>query len=749
MISRINKKIPERCLVMIVFVIIGFAIIIYALFNLQILSYESYQKQAVDNIQRESTVSAERGLIYDRNMVQLASNRTVWRVFISPNDIGGDTEMEKLISTKLSEILDVDYDTILARAKKTERKDETIKKNVEEEKANEVLAFIKEYDLDRQIHLEASTMRYYPYGTLASNVIGCVGTDGGLMGLEMQYDSYLSGVPGRYVTAKNAKGYNMPFKYDSYIEAMNGLHVVSTLDLTIQNLLEEQVRQSYEDNDPLNRVTGIVMNPKTGEIYGMATYPTIDLNSPYTLDSESTEKLAVSGLVEGTDEYREYYYTLLYGLWKNKAVSELYEPGSTSKIITTAMALEEKAVSFSDIFTCSGSYHVAGYGSPIHCHKVSGHGTVSYAEGLQQSCNPILMQVAERIGKDTFYKYFENFGYTEKTGIDLPGEAASIYHTVNGFNQVELAVYSFGQTYKVTPLQQLTAICAVANGGYLVSPHVVSALVDDDGNVVTSFGTEVKRQVISTEVCRAISEVLEDGVSGNGGAKNAYVAGYKVAAKTGTSEVRDILNSEGQSYLRVGSCVAYAPYDDPEVAVIIVCDQPQSQSVYGSITAAPYVANLLNQILPYLGVERNYTEKDKNSLTVTVGDYEGWDIESAISAATKSLGIEYELVGSGTYIRYQIPEANSTMVKENGKIIFYTGEMTDKTITVPNLLGQTGTVANRNLVNQGFNIKITGTTNYDLGSGAVVVSQYPEAGAEVPRGSVVTIELMYMDGTAN
>ncbi len=750
MITRMNKGMKKRCLLLTAVMLIAAVVVVVRLVILQIFSYEEYQKAAVDNIQRETTVAAERGIIYDRNMVQLASNRTVWRVFISPQDIIDKApDKRELIARRLSEILDADYDDIYERAGRVGRLDETVKRNVDEATANEVLAFIAEYGLEDQIHLQAGTMRYYPYGTLASNVIGCVGTDGGLFGLEMQYDSYLSGTPGRYVTAKNAKGYNMPFKYDSYINASNGLNVVSTIDLTIQNLLEEQVRQSYEDTDPLNRVTGIVMNPQTGEIYGMATYPTVDLNDPYTLDERYTEMLALSGLEKGTDEYREQFFTYVYSLWKNKAVSELYEPGSTFKILTTAMAREEKVTSFTEKYTCLGYLHIDGYSQPIHCHKHSGHGTLSYAEGLQQSCNPILMQVAAKIGKNAFHDYFVDFGYTEKTGIDLPGEAGSIYHNIESFNQVELAVYSFGQTFKVTPLQQLTAICTIANGGYLVTPHVVSALVDDNENTVTSFGTEVKRQVVSTEICQEISKVLEEGVSGNGGAKNAYVAGYKIAAKTGTSEVRDVLNEDGQSYLRVGSCVAYAPYDDPVVAVIIVCDQPQNGSVYGSITAAPYVANLMDQILPYLGVERQYTERDKASLTVTVGDYGGWDMDSAIKAATNSLGVKYEIVGSGTYVVKQIPEAGSTMIKENGKIVFYTDSAAPKTVKVPDLLGQTGVVANRTLVNGGFNIKITGTTNYAMGSGAVVVSQYPAAGSEVEQGSVITIELMYMDGTAN
>ncbi len=723
-----------------------FCAVIGRLFYLQVIKYDNYQAAAIDNVQRETTVAAARGIIYDANMRQLATNTTVWRVFVSPVDMENEAQA-KQICASLSEILGVDYDTILARALRENRKDETIKNNVEEADAQLVLTYIEENGFQNQIHLEASSKRYYPYGNLAAHVIGITGTDGGLFGLEYQYDTYLQGIPGRYITSKNGVGKNMPTKYDTYIEAENGYNVLTTIDMTVQLALENQLKATYYDSDPLSRVTGVVMNVNTGAVLGMGTYPDMNLNDAWTLAEEYQQQLDASGLVKGSTEYNQLYTNLVYTMWNNKAVSGLYEPGSTMKVMTTAMALEEKIVRFDEQFYCSGVLTVANV--PIRCHRRQGHGQGTYAYLLQQSCNPTLMTVAARLGEETFYNYFRAFGYTEKTGIDLPGEASGIYHDLSGFNQVELATYSFGQTFKTTALQQITAISAVANGGYLVTPHMVSALLDDEGNVVTSIEPDAKRQIISTDVCKSITEVLEDGVSGNGGAKNAYVAGYKVAAKTGTSEVRDVLNEEGESYLRVGSCVAYAPAENPQVAAIIVVDSPQCESVYGSVVAAPYISNLLGEILPYLGVERQYTDKELESMIILITDYTGYEVNEA-KAAIEKLGLDVVVRGSGDKVNYQMPRSGSSMMLSEGKIILYTeGETPAATLQVPNLSGMTAAAANRSLINKGFNVKIEGALNYTEGSGAQVISQYPEAGTMLEPGAVVTIECRHFDGTAN
>lgn len=748
--NKINKFIPQRGFILLVACILAWIAVIIRLGILQIVKYDKYQNDVIGNVQVETQVSAHRGSILAKDMTPLAANITVWRVFISPRDIASEEDSEyirEFIARELSSMLNVDYENIYERAGRTNRADETVKRNVEEDEAELVLKFIDEHEFDKQIHLEASTKRSYPYATLASHVIGYVGTDNGLFGLELQYDADLKGIPGRYVRARTGLGKRMPFKYDTYIEAQNGVNLVTTIDVKIQDLLERQLEKTFHESAADNRVTGIVMDVNTGGILGMGTYPNFDLNSPYELDDFSQSKLNEYEYIDGTDEYNEYYWNLVYSMWKNKAVTELYEPGSTFKIMTTAMALEEGEVNLTDTFYCGGSLKISGYNKPIHCHRRAGHGRVTFEVGLQQSCNPTLMMVAERIGRERFYDYFKAFGFTEKTGIDLPGEASSIFHNYSGFNQVELAVYSFGQTFKVTPLQQITAVSAIANGGYLVTPHMVSAFTDDDGNVIKSFETEIKRQVISTEVAKTITGVLEDGVSGNGGAKNAYVAGYKIAAKTGTSEIRDKLNEAGESYLRVGSCVAYAPADNPQIAIIIMVDQPQVQNVYGSVTAAPYIANLMNEILPLIGVEREYSASEEKRMNVTVSNVKGWPVEDAIFVM-KNNNIPYEVIGIGDVVNAQIPAGASVMARENAKVLLYVGDaVPESTVTVPDVLNKTASVANILLTNAGFNIKIEGTTNYNVGSGAVVVDQNPAAGEVVPKQSLVTITLRYLDGT--
>lgn len=722
-------------------------VLIFRLFQLQIIDYDKYQNKVINNIQRYTTLKAERGEIYDKNMNKLASNYTVYRIFISPRDIDKNGNAE-LVSKGLSEILGVDYDKIYALTQKTHRADETVLKKATEEQADAVRAFILANDLKLQVHLEAGSSRFYPFSSLAANVIGVVGTDQGLSGLELEYNSFLRGESGKYITSKDAQGGQMPGKYDTYIDASNGANLVTTIDVTIQRALEKQVKQAYLDSNPLNRVTGIVMDCDTGAILGMATYPSFDLNSPYQLDEASQAKLDSSGFDPESTEYSKYKTDLLYTLWRNKPVSELYEPGSTFKIITSAMSLEEGVVSPSEGFYCNGSYRVPGYENPIHCHRTRGHGSVTFTTGLQMSCNPVMMTLSLRLGQSTFYKYFESFGITSITGIDLPGEASSIYSSESAFNDVSLAVYSFGQTFKVTPITQITAINTVANGGNLLTPYVVDKIIDDDGNILMQHETIVKRQVVSESVCDTLAVILEGGVSSkNGGAKNAYVPGYKIAAKTGTSEIRDLADPDGNYSYRVGSCAAFAPADDPQISVIIVVDTPTSPSKYGSTVAAPYVAGLLDEVLPYIGIERNYSEAELKKIKTTLGNYVGWSKNDTVSAVVNR-GIEYEIRGDGDVITYQVPAKGQEIMKDSGKVIFYTGTKTPvANKTVPNVVGQTATAANRALAKYGFNVIIDGAAN-TTSTDAYVVSQSIEPGTLVTEGTVVTITVRYLDGTA-
>lgn len=824
--KRISRKTASRT----TFVLICFAavalVIVGRLFYLQIIKYDHYKKAVMSEITIETEVNPERGVIYDCGGNILATNRTVYLCFISPQDIidGKDaavkkaaedaaegkkksekepelwtdksgksydlTEMDQMISAFLSETLGeiygVEYSDVLEKAGKEGRRYEEVAEEITEEDAQKIREFIDTYKLTSQIYLRADSIRYYPYDSLASHVIGFTNSDGiGVYGIEAYYNNILEGESGRYISAQDANSNEMDYKYESFVEAEDGYNVVSTIDTYIQYELENQLEATLRENKAANRVTGVVMNVNTGAVLGMATAPDFNLNDPYVLDSDSqavldeyvtSEEREADALLLAENNYKyenpdvqtdaeefpslvkahynsnkehfyeqaysNKYFTLLYAMWKNKAITELYEPGSTSKIITTAMAFEEGVTNPEEVFFCGGSMKVEGYGSPISCHEHRGHGSLPYAKSLQQSCNPALMTVGLRIGREKFYNYFLDFGYGDITGIDLPGEAASYYHNFNDFSNVSLAVYSFGQTYKTTAIQQICAISAIANGGKVVTPHILKEIVDDEGNVIKSFEPEVKRQVVSAEVCKTISDILEDGVSGDGGARNCRVKGYKVAGKTGTSEKIDEKDASGQTYLRVGSSIAYAPADDPEVAVIIICDEPMGGSVYGSVVAAPYVSDLLSSVLPYLGYEPKYTEEELQNIETGILDYTGYEVEVAKSSITNK-GLKAIVVGDGITVTGQVPEAGSMLNRENGRVILYTDGSTEEDraesmVAVPDVTGKSAEAANRILTNAGLNVSIGGV---DDNVDATVATQSIAPGTEVPAGTVVKVTL--------
>lgn len=763
----IAGKTIRRALCVFALFVIAAASVCIAVFKLQIIGYEEYQRRVLDQLTVETKVNPERGDIYDCNGNLLATNVSEYLVIISPQDIIDAMEadedgvvptfsmttadkavkdglkMNELIATKLSDLLGVDYDKVIEKAGKEKRKYEEICDGVSEEKADELRKFISEYKLTDQIYLRASSVRYYPYSDLCAHVIGFTDADGvGIYGLERSYNNLLEGSSGKYITAQDARSNDMPFTYESYIEASNGYNIETTIDVYIQYELENQLEDTFHDNGGNERVCGIVMNVNTGAILAMATYPSFDLNEPRTLDEFSMTKL--SGLSEGTEEYTTRYYELLYNMWSNKAVTGLYEPGSTFKALTASMGFEENVLKESDTFNCPGHYFVEGYGN-VSCHKTTGHGLVNFVQGLQQSCNPTMMMLGERLGTEKFYNYFLSFGFGEKTGIDLPAETQSIISTRKSFTSVSLAVYTFGQTFKTTPIQQIRAISTVANGGDLVTPHLISRVLDDDGNVIYEHETEVKRHVISEENCERVTTILEKGVSGDGGAKNAYVRGYKVAAKTGTSEKKDKKDENGNYSYRVGSTVAYAPADNPEIAAIIINDEPTKGRVYGSIVAAPYISNLMAFALPYLGYEPQYTDEELQAVEVTVGTYVGSDRETA-AGYLESVGLKYEFIGEGDTVTAQIPEAGSSVLKSSSTVLLYTGGATAKnSVSVPDLIGKTADAANQILVNMGLNVSFTGTQS--LKNGVTVTGQSVEAGSEVAPGTVIVLEIKHLDGT--
>lgn len=749
--------------IFIVIMILAFAVVLVGkLFELQIVNYDYYLDKVLDNIQRERVISAKRGSIYDKNMNVLATNITVWRVFISPSDITESADDVK-IATELSRILGLNYSDVYEKTQKKSgagSRDQTIKKNVKKAQVDEIRQFIADNEYGDKVFLEEGGMRYYPNGALASQVIGVKGTDSGLFGLELQYDSYMSGTDGVYVTAKNAVGEDLPSEYEKYIEAKDGLNVITTLDTKIQSILENQLSLTYVDNRVGNRVCGVVMDVKTGAILAMATYPDFDLNSPYTLSTEYLAKLNGMGLEQGSEEYKKAENTLIYEMWKNKTVTDTYYPGSTFKAITACIAIQEGVVTESSVFTCNGVLQVGPHS--IHCSS-KGHGTHDFAYMLQQSCNPTMMLTAQRFGGKTFMNYFENFGYTKKTGIDLPGEMKGATFNPDNFTAVDLAVSSFGQGFTTTVIQQISAICAVANGGYIVTPHIVSSLTDADGNTVVSYDYQPQRQVISKETSERVTKVLEEGVIG-GGSKNAYVAGYRVVAKTGTSEKIGVINPDtGKDDMVVGSCVAYAPADDPQIAILIMVDEPNppSGSRYGGVVAAPYIANALSEILPYIGVTPKYSESEMEALNYTVGNYVGSSLENT-EKSLKESGVAYETVGEGNYVLAQVPKSGEAMKKSDAKVILYLGErkyddsghlitsgVELKYATVPDVVGNYTFRAVAELKKAGFNVKVTGSTIYTEGTGAEVTEQNYGAGTSLPVGTVIVINSRYTTGVAD
>ena len=739
--NKISSKMSKRSVILLLFFVFLAILVIIALFKLQIFKYDDYQKSVIEQLTVETNVNPERGIIYDTNGKVLATNKTVWVLYLRPKKI----KNAEFIASELSKITDISYDEILEKAKKTGYKYQVLDKDLDENTAKRVRTLIDENGLTEQIELIASAKRYYPYSSLASHTLGFVNADGiGIYGLEKVYNNVLEGANGKYVTAQDAKSDNMPFQYEEYIKDENSYNLTTTIDLYIQYQLEAVLKEASIEAGAQNRATGIVMNPQSGEIYAMATYPYFDLNNPYELDELSQNKL--SNLSKGTSEYRKEYLNLLFSMWNNKAITELYEPGSTFKIVTTSVALQEKVASLTSRFSCAGSLKIDGYYRPISCHKRKGHGILTFAEALQQSCNPAMMTLGFKIGRENFYNYFERFGYMGKTGIDLPSESSGYYHSYDDFSNVSLAVYSFGQTFKTTAIQQIRAVSIVANGGYTVTPHLIKNVTDKNGNVVYEYKAQKSEQIIDTDVCQTISEILKDGVNGEGGAKNAYVAGYDVAAKTGTSEKKDKYDSSGNTSYRVSSCVAYAPSEDAEVAVIIIVDEPSVGSKYGSVVAAPYVSKLLELILPYMGHEPSYSESDIEHLEVTVGDYTNKSLEKSIEMLKKD-GISYEIIGDGENVIKQMPMAGYKIYQKSGRVILYTTSSDEyaSSVVVPSVIGKSAEEANKILSNAGLNIRINGATNFKIGEGAKVVGQFPSADTVVPYRDVVTIDILFTE----
>ena len=732
-----DKTMINRSVIVMVAVILALSIVSGAsLFNIMILKGEEYQGKASEQQLYDSLISAPRGDIYDCNINQLATSATAWTVYITPNGIkklksSDEAEkVKKLIAENLSQILDMDYDKIYGYTEQNSYY-VIVKKKIEKSTADEIRAFISEnedYSLNQYVGLDETTKRYYPNDSLASVVLGFVGDDDqGLAGIESYYDNTLTGIAGRVVAAKNAAGTDMPFTYEKVEEATKGNSLVLTIDSYIQYTCEKYLDIAVEENKAEERGVAVVMNVNTGAILGMAVKGDYNPNSPFTLSAADTAKLEA---VTDEEEKSTLRTELLNRQWRNKAVSDTYEPGSVFKIFTAAVALEENLVNESSTFNCSYVMNVSG--QVYHCHKVQGHGVQNLSQAISNSCNPAFITIGQLIGTSTFSKYFKAFGLTEKTGIDLPGEATSNYHKQEDMGPTELSSSSFGQTFNVTPMQVINVAAAAVNGGHLVQPHLVNKVLDADNKVVEAANTSNKRQVISESTSATMRKLLQF-VSENG-AKNALVAGYNIGAKTGTSQKMTKILSTGKKDIYIGSCVTMAPIENPEIAVLVLIDEPTAGQFYGGTISAPVCSKIMADVLPYLGYEPQYTDDELKQLAISVPDTVGDELSAAKGKITNA-GLTYRVVGSGETVVRQLPESGNS-VSSGGMVIIYTSETSDQNVTVPNLTGMTATEANTAAAAAGVNIEFSGNTTT---SGLKSYKQSVDAGSNVPAGTIVTV----------
>ncbi len=741
---KIMQTTKQRITAIMVLFSIFSAYLLFTIFNLSVIKHDYYVQKAYDQVTTTSKLVAKRGKIFDSNMNVLATDKTSWRIFVSPKDIRlnekkSGRSYSKEIALSLSRILNLDEDTLIKKISNYKVLDVTIKAAATESEYRQVIEFIKKGGFEDMVFTEAQSTRFYPEGTLLAHALGFVGSDNqGLFGLEYYYDDLLSGEDGYYAYAKDASGNTLDTEYSTYVAAKDGYSLVTTVDSYVQGELESIIESIRINHGVENRVCGIVMNTNTGAILAMATSSPFDPNYPFVLDDVSMQKLNSSGLASGSEEYSKYKSELLQTMWSNKAVTETYEPGSTFKIITVSAALDLGTSQVTDTFSCNGYRQIGGY--RIRCHKVGGHGNgFSLAYGLQMSCNPCMIAVSEKIGSENFYSYVEKFGYFEKSGIDLPGEGTTIFHKPNEIGTTELATASFGQRFKVSIINQLVAISAVANGGKLVRPYIVERVLDSDGKIISDHQTEVRRQVISENVANMVSKILIEGVDGDGGAKNAGALGYDIAAKTGTSQKFDILDENGNSYLRIGSTVAYALGEDSGVSMIIVVDEPTSQVKYGSVVAAPYVSMLYERILPYLEFR-----SDNDEINTTVDSFVGLAVKEAEKKAG-DMKLNYEIIGNGEKIISQTPAAGDVITYPLSKILLYTENGENELVCVPDIIGMSLPDAIKEIINAGLNVKISGNGAISPSSKDKVLEQSIPKGSLVERGTIIIIRAIKED----
>lgn len=721
---RANRIIQTRTLLLLgVFGVLTFVLLFAKLYHWQITEHDELQSVAVRQQTLRTTVEASRGTIYDRNGTILAMSASAEDIFLSPKEIIENDQDQNLIANGLAEILNLDAADILKKMEKTNSQYEILKKKADDELADKVREFINENEL-RGVFLRPTSKRSYPKGTLASQVIGFANDNGGSMGLEATYNDELTGENGMVVTARDRDGRSVLYQYDQYFDAENGCDLHTTLDTTIQYYLEKGVQELEARFGTGKGATGIVMDVNTGAVLAMASLPTYDLNAPGKVYND----FLTSGMTE--EQIEENMKDLLNKQWRSKAINDTYEPGSTFKTLTLAMALEENVVDLNTGFYCGGNTTIEG--QKIWCSKRVGHGQQNLTQAFANSCNPAFINIGLRVGNAKFYQYMQDFGLLEKTGIDTTGEASGFANSEIKYSTLALACYAFGQNFNVTPVALLAAQCACVNGGYLYTPYLVEEITDQDGNVVSRHDATPIRQVISAETSALVRDIMEYEVT-TGTGKNGQVAGYRIGGKTGTAD-------------KVGgnvivSFVCFAPADDPQVMMLLTLDEPNKWTgtyVSGGNMVAPVASSVMGEILPYLGIEPSYTAEELVGADKTVPNVVGLSKDAAAERLSAN-GFSFRTVGSGDTVTDQTP-AGGAIVPNSAEIILYLGaEKSGKKCIVPNVVGDSAATANQKIVNAGLIMGVSGATNASS-STVRAISQSIAAGTEVEAGTVVRVQ---------
>ena len=732
-VRRANRIIQTRSFVLMILMgVVMFVLLFFRLFDLQITRHEELQGKAVNQQTRRTVVTANRGTIYDAGGNILAISSSAETIILSPLEIDNavnDTEnpvswTKESLAAGLAEILGKDASAIRKRMDNVKSQYEVIQLRADEDTAAKVRSYVDENKI-AGVHLVADTKRYYPYGSLAAQVIGFVGDENtGLYGLEAYYEKELEGQSGLVISSKDQAENDMLYTYEQYFAAKNGSDLTLTLDTTIQYYLEKGIESMVDKFSAANGASGIVMDAKTGGILAMASYPNYDLNDFLTVSDQTLQERIERGESTVAD------MQLLQ--WRNKALNDTYEPGSTFKILTLSAALEEGVVDKTTTVNCGGSVNISGY--TIHCSNKNGHGLQTLVQSVGNSCNPAFINYGLRIGNEKFYEYMRSFGLMNTTGIDLGGEAVGVFAADSSFTQLDLACYAFGQNFTVTPLALIAAQAACVNGGYLHTPYLVERITDSNGNVTYRHDDTPVRQVISEQTSATVRECLEYVVA-SGTGKNGQVAGYRIGGKTGTAD-------KGQTGDVVVSFLCFAPADDPQVIMLITMDTPSRATgtyVSGGNMVAPTASTVMAEILPYLGVEPSYSAEELLGMDTTVPNVIGMSVEEA-KAKLKDRALSYKIVGDGETITDQTP-AGGAIIPGKSSVILYVGEekSTDKCV-VPHLIGKTPSEANTTATAAGLLIRFSGTTGSESSS-VRVLSQSIDEGTEVEAGTVITVQL--------